>query len=175
MTLLTETSAEDLTDKLAYAGLVSLAYELLKGMVIAPIKSFYAHTIFSGGPFVSYEHDVISLHNKSEFQACLFYLRDFMQVISSEDIACIQNLRDHRNELLHNLPKHLPSLRVENYAELFRATDSTILKLSNHLAYMEKGANPTYKDLDWNNAKGDEYLLYEEVLEKMQRLRERLR
>ena len=167
---------QGLQDALSYAGLVLLAFELLKGMIVKPIKAFYAHTTFSGGPFVSYEHDVLTRH-KNEFEACLLYLRDFMEAIGSEDVISIQNLREHRNELAHNLPAHLSALRIENYAELFRATDKALFKLSSYRTYMEIGADPQFKalEIDWNTVKGHEYLLYEEVLNKLQSIRSRLR
>ena len=162
-------------DALSYAGLVLLAFELVKGMIVKPIRAFYANTTFFGGPFVSYEHDVMSRH-KNEFEACLLYLRDFMKAIEAEDVISIQNLREHRNELAHNLPAHLSTLRVENYADLFRATDKALFKLSNYRTYMEIGADPEFKalEIDWNTVKGHEYLLYEEVLNKLQSLRSRL-
>jgi len=170
------TESQDLADTLAYAGLVLLAFELLKSMIVKPIKAFYSHTTFSGGPFVSYEHDVMFRH-KNEFEACLLYLRDFMQAIDADDTSCIQELRRHRNELAHNLPEQLPNLRIEDYAELFKATERALFKLSGYRTYTEIGADPEFKDLgiDWNTVKGHEYLLYEEVLEKMQSLRSRLR
>ena len=170
-----KTESQNLADALAYAGLVLLAFELLKSMIVKPIKAFYSDTTFSGGMFVSYEQDVMSRH-KNEFEACLLYLRDFMQAIDADDMTCIQELRRHRNELAHNLPEQLPSLRVEDYAELFRLTDRALFKLSNYRIRMEIGADPAFKDLgiDWNTVYGNEYLLYEEVIGNMQSLRSRL-
>ena len=164
------------SDALTYAGLVLLAFELLKEMIVRPIKYFYMNTTFSGGPFISYEHDVLSRH-KSEFEACLMYLRDFMEAIDEDDVRCIQDLRNHRNELAHNLPTHLFTLRLEDYAELFRATDRTMFKLSNYRTRMEFGADPMYKNqgIDWNTVKGPRYELYEEVLSRLDSLRTRLR
>jgi hypothetical protein len=165
----------DISDALAYAGLVLLAFELLKQMIVSPIKAFYLNTTFSGGPFVSYEHDVLSRH-KSEFEACLMYLRDFMEAIDSDDVKCIQDLRNHRNDLAHNLPAHLFTLRLEDYAGLFRATDRTMFKLSNYRTRMEFSADPAYKKLgiDWHAIKGHRYELYEEVLSKLDSLGSRL-
>lgn len=175
MSSISKSEEEDQTDALAYAGLVLLAFELLKSMIVKPIRTFYWHTTFSGGPFVSYEHDVMSRH-KNEFEACLLYLRDFMQAIDSDDMDCIQELRRHRNELAHNLPEQLHTLQIEDYAGLFRATDKAVFKLSNYRMYMEIGADPEFKNLgiDWNTVKGHEYLLYEKVLSRLQSLRSRL-
>ena len=167
---------QEVQDTLAYAGLVLLAFELFKGMIVKPIKMFYAYTTFSGSTFVSYEQDVLTRH-RNEFEACLLYLRDFMEAIDAEDMAAIQDLRKHRNELAHNLTNHLLTLRIEDYSELFRATEKALFKLSNYRIYMEIGSDPEFKGLgiDWNTIKGQEYLMYEEVLSKLQSLKSRLK
>ena len=90
-------SEDDLTRSLTYAGFVLLAFELVKSLIVDPIKLFYRDTTFSVGPFKSYELDVMSGH-KNEFEACLLYLRDFMEAIDSNDVLAIQGLRKHRNE-----------------------------------------------------------------------------
>src|SRR5437899_2250025 len=83
---------EELTRALAYVGLVFVAYELVKNLIVNPIKAFYANVIFAAGmPFKSYEEDVLSRH-KNEFEACLLYLRDFMKAIESDDMNAIQGL-----------------------------------------------------------------------------------
>ena len=55
-------SPEELTRRLTYAGLVLVGFEILKGMIVGPIKAFYANTTFGTGmPFKSYEEDVRGL------------------------------------------------------------------------------------------------------------------
>jgi hypothetical protein len=39
-------SPEELTRRLTYAGLVLVGFEILKGMIVGPIKAFYANTTF---------------------------------------------------------------------------------------------------------------------------------
>ena len=105
-------SARQITRVLTYAGFVLVVYELIKGMIVRPIKAFYEHTTFGVGmPFVSYEDDVLSRH-KNEFEACLLYLRDFMEAIDSKDILTIQALRKHRNDLAHDLVGRLDDLSI---------------------------------------------------------------
>ena len=171
-----QSSEAELTDILAYAGLVLVAFELVKSLVVKPIKNFYAHTIFGQGmPFVSYEQDVLTRH-KNEFEACLLYLQDLMQAIDSDDILAIQGLRKHRNDLAHDLPSRIESLKVEDYAQLLKATDKALFKLSNHNAYIEMGASPRARALgiDWNVAEGHEYTLFKSIVNKVQRLKGRL-
>lgn len=159
----------ELTRVLTYVGLVLLSFELVKSLIVRPIKAFYSHVTFGPGmPFKSYEEDVLSRH-RNEFEACLLYLRDFMQAIDADDMDAIQALRTHRNEVAHDLADRLHVLRVENYAPLLERADRALFKLSNHQAYMEIGAEPELQNqgIDWNTVKGHEYLLFEEVRRKI--------
>jgi len=68
---------EELTRSLAYAGFILMAFELVKSLIVNPIKVFYLDTTFGDSmPFKTYKEDVLSRH-KNEFEACLLYLRDF--------------------------------------------------------------------------------------------------
>ena len=160
---------EKLIHVLTYAGFVLVAFELVKSMIVNRIKVFYSDMTFAEGlPFKSYEEDVLSRHN-NQFEACLLYLRDFMEAIDSDDVLTIQTLRKHRNELAHNLPDLLDKLDIENYLPLLEKTDKTLFKLSNYRAFMEIGSDPEFQNecINWNTLKGSEYMLFEEVLNKV--------
>ncbi len=67
-------TAEELSRVLTYAGFILVAFELVKSLIVKPIKFFYLNTTFGESmPFNSYEEDVMSRH-RNEFEACLFYL-----------------------------------------------------------------------------------------------------
>ncbi len=160
---------EELTRALAYVGLVLVAFELVKSLIVNPIKAFYANVTFGAGmPFKSYEHDVLSRH-KDHFEASLMYLRDFMQAINSADVDAIQRLRKHRNDLAHELVDRLHDLQIADHAPLFKGVDTALFKLSNHQAYLEIGSDPEFQKLgiNWNTLKGHEYLILEDVLAKL--------
>jgi hypothetical protein len=165
----TELTEGELTRVLTYVGLVLLSFELVKSLIIRPIKAFYSHVTFGPGmPFKSYEEDVLSRH-RNEFEACLLYLRDFMQAINSDDLDAIQALRTHRNEVAHSLVDRLHVLSAGNYASLLERADRALFKLSSYRAYMDVGADPKIRNLgiDWSTVKGHEYLLFEEVRRKI--------
>ncbi len=62
---------------------------------MGPIKAFYADMAFGQGmPFKTYQEDVRARH-KNEFEACLLYLRDFMEALDVDDVKTIQELRTH--------------------------------------------------------------------------------
>jgi len=146
---------------------------LVKSMIVNPIKVFYSDMTFGDGmPFKSYEEDVLSRH-KNQFEACLLYLRDFMEAIDSDDVLTIQGLRKHRNDLAHNLPELLHTIKIENYIPLLEKTDKALFKLSNYRAFMEIGSDPEFqkKEINWGTLKGHEYVLFEEVINKIKILK----
>jgi hypothetical protein len=162
-------SPDELTRRLTYAGLVLIGFEILKGMIVGPVKAFYANVTFGAGmPFKSYEADVRS-RARDEFEACLLYLRDFMEAISADDLDTIQELRRHRNDLSHDLVRRLPTLQLEQYREFWNRVDRTLFDLSRYRIRMEIGADPDFKHIDWeaDTVKGPEYLLFEHIIEKI--------
>jgi hypothetical protein len=148
---------------------ILVAFELVKSLIVNPIKAFYSDVTFGEGmPFKSYEEDILSRH-KNQFEACLLYLRDFMEAIDSEDVLTIQSLRKHRNDLAHNLPGMLHKLDIEHHLPLLEKTNKVLFKLSNYRTYMEIGSDPEFqnKGINWDTIKGPEYELFEEVLKKV--------
>jgi len=164
---------EEVTRALAYAGLILVAFELVKTLIVNPIKVFYLNTTFGAGmPFKSYQEDVLSRH-KNEFEACLLYLRDFMEAIDAEDLLAIQALRKHRNDLAHDLANRLHDLKIDSYMPLLEKVDKALFKLSNYRTRMEIGADPEFRDrgIDWNTVVGSEYVIFEEVVKKLRILK----
>ncbi|MBZ5609834.1 MAG: hypothetical protein LAP38_16355 [Acidobacteriia bacterium] len=165
---------EVLVRGLTYAGFVLVAYQLVKSMIVGPIKLFYKDTTFGQGmPFKTYDDDVRARHT-SELHACLLYLRDFMQAIDDADFNAIQALREHRDDLAHNLVHRLP-IRSEEHQLLWERADRAIFKLSNHRAFMEIGADPEFQGLgiDWETAAGGEYVLFQKAVESVRLLNEK--
>lgn len=169
--------SEVLARRLTYAGLVLVTYQLVKTMIVGPIKLFYADTTFGlGVPFKTYDEDVLARH-KSELEACLLYLRDFMKCIDDDDFKAIQALRKHRDDLAHNLVHSLADLRLGEYESLWKSVDRAIFKLSNYRVFMEIGSDPEFqgRGIDWDTVKGGEYLLFEKAVESVRLLGEQSR
>jgi hypothetical protein len=136
------------------------------GLVIKPIKSFYNSVTFGEGMlFKSYEFDVRSRH-KYEIEACLLYLKDFMRAIDAEDVSAIQELREHRNEMAHELTQLIQFNPIRKL-DLLINVDKALFKLSNHNTYMEIGSDPKYKCIDWETAYGPEYALFKLIVENV--------
>jgi hypothetical protein len=156
----------ELTKALSYTGYVLVAFELIREMIIGPIRMFYQDVHFINGPFKSYQDDVLQRH-KNELEACLLYLKDFMQAIDEHDIETIQLLRQHRNDLTHNIPRLLHVDIISQNAELMMKVKNVVFKISNYRAYIEIGQEPELRGINWDTVKGGEYLILEAILEKV--------
>jgi hypothetical protein len=168
---------DEVTQILSYAGLILVTFELVKSLIVKPIKFFYSDVTFGDGmPFKSYQEDVLCRH-KNEFEACLLYLRDFIQAIDSEDLLVIQELRKHRNDLAHNLPTKLYEIEIEHFAGLLKKAGHALFKLSNYQIYIEIGSNPKFQSLgiDWGTVEGHEYLLFKDIMGKVKVLEDKLK
>ena len=92
---------------LVRAGLFLAAWELLKSEVQVKVKEFFWQGFDQTGPKYSpsYQTEVVARH-KSLFEASLLWLVD-ESALSEEQAARVRRLRDHRNEVAHELPKML--------------------------------------------------------------------
>ena len=177
MTLVAKSTVDDvfagnsIADALMFAGLVLVAHDLVKSMIVKPIRQFYEGVEFKGdGPFKSYAIDVLS-RDPGEYRACLLYLRDFMLVLNEDDLRCVEDLRVHRHRVAHELPELVRDFRAAEFLGLIERVDATLLKLSNHRAYMELGADPVSLGWDWSRVLGGEYILFKEVLAQVRNMR----
>jgi hypothetical protein len=88
-------------------------------------------------------------------------------------MLAIQELRQHRNILAHDLAYKLNDLDIQQYTSLLEKVDKALFKLSNYRTYMEIGSDPEFHNqgINWDTVKGHEYLIFEEVLEKLRILK----
>ena len=150
----------------AVAGAATLAQVLLQALVVDSVKPFYDRTTFSAAEstehmtFQSFEADVLWRH-KSEFDACLLYLRDFMNVIDKNDVQSVQDFGVLYVESNQNLRNNISALNFDSLKKALIRMDRAIFKLSNHRLYVEIGSDPDFKGIDWSTQKGSEYVLFE--------------
>ena len=148
------------------AGAAALTHTLLEALVVDSVKPFYDRTTFSQTEsadhltFQSFEADVLWRH-KNEFDACLLYLRDFMEVIDKGDVQSIQEFEVSQTEAEKCLRNNISALNFESLKDNLIQMDRAIFKLSNHRLYVEIGADPEFKGIDWETQKGNEYVLFE--------------
>lgn len=166
-------SPDELNRNLVHAGLVLVAFELVRKLVVNRVKAFYDGVTFAEGlPFKNYEHDVLSRH-KHVFEASLLYLRDHFEAISADDLDAIQALRKHRNSIAHDLPSMLLNMdRVESENIIIEARKS-LFRLSNFWTYIDVGADPEFvsQNIDWEAVAGEDLILLDEIIEQTRRIR----
>lgn len=94
-----------LRSNLITASLFLTAYELLQDSVVARIRDFFSVDFDENGGIASkdYKEKVLSL-DRSPLKASLLWLRE-VDALSEADVAVIDSIRIHRNEIAHELPK----------------------------------------------------------------------
>ncbi len=161
-------SSGELTRNLVHAGLILVAFELVRKLVTNRVKSFYEGVTFGEGlPFKTYEQDVLSRH-KNVFEASLMYLKDHFEAIKADDLNAIQALREYRNRIAHDLPSMLPGMHQIKSENMLSKAREALFKLSNFWVYIDVGADPEVKalNIDWESAAGEDFILLDQIIQK---------
>jgi hypothetical protein len=154
---------------LRYVGLIFVADELVKNLIINPIRAFYAGASFgSEMPFISYEEDVLPRHSH-EFDACLLYMRDFVQVLDSKDVLALQALRKHRKQLARDLIGGLRKLEIDRHVGTLTAVNAALYKLRSDRSL---GGNALvsltqHRSIDWISRAGTEQRIFDDVVREI--------
>jgi hypothetical protein len=161
--------AEDVRHYLTHVGLILLAFELVKKLVIVRVKHFYADIVFGDGlPFKTYEDDVLARH-KDVFEASLLYLRDHFEAISADEMDAIQELRQYRNRIAHELPQLILDMAPAQNELMLAKARACLFRLSNFWVYNDIGADPSFKNrgIDWDTIAGTDLMLLDQIIEQL--------
>lgn len=92
---------------LVLSALYLMAYELLKDAVIDNIRAFFSFEYEDDKaiPDKRYDDEVIRAHKDRLHASCLWLNRN--GVITDSEVEEIENIRRHRNQVAHELPKLL--------------------------------------------------------------------
>ena len=92
---------------LILSALYLAAYELLKDAIIDNIRDFFSFEYRNGKaiPDRQYEDEVIRVHKDLLYASCLWLSHN--DVITESEVEEIKNIRRHRNQVAHELPKLL--------------------------------------------------------------------
>lgn len=92
---------------LILSALYLAAYELLKDAIIDNLRAFFSFEYRDGRaiPDKRYKKEVVGIHKDLLYSSCLWLKRH--EVITEQDVEEIQNIRKHRNQVAHELPKLL--------------------------------------------------------------------
>jgi hypothetical protein len=120
---------EVLRTNLITASIFLATYEMLRASVIDRIRNFFTHDFDENGGIVSedYQAKVLSL-DKSPLRASLLWLKG-MSVLDDSDIAHVDQIREHRNALAHDLPKFLGTAEAEINLQLLVGMYELVTKI----------------------------------------------
>ena len=114
---------ETLQTNLICVGIFLSSYETLKDSIVDHIRSFYMDGFDKDGPTLSpkYEAEVLVLDAKRDvLRSSIAWLKQ-NQVINQNDERIFYELKKHRNELAHELPKFLSDSKRQ--VQLSKITD----------------------------------------------------
>jgi hypothetical protein len=120
---------EVLRSNLIVASIFLAAYEMLRASVIDRIRSFFSNE-FRDGEWIAnedYQTKCLAL-DKSPLRASLLWLKQ-MSTIDDADIARVDRIREHRNELAHDLPKFLGTADAEVNVQLLVGIYELVAKI----------------------------------------------
>lgn len=135
-----------LKDNLIVASLFLAAYETLKTAIIDQIRNFYCCGFNEQGEIISpnYQAKVLAL-DKSRLLASLLWLKN-NNAIDDADIARIQQIRQHRNELAHELQRFLATAEAEINIDLLGSIYDLVTKIDRW--WIREVEIPTNPDFD---------------------------
>ena len=101
------TTPEILKRNLILTSLYLSAFEILMNSIVDQLRDFYTSDLKNGKlvPNERYKTEVKNLHKKILHASCLWLQNN--GVITKEDIKEIDKIREHRNEIAHELPNFL--------------------------------------------------------------------
>lgn len=120
---------EVLRGNLIAASMFLAAYEILRASVIDRIRSFFCSRFRDGKwvPDDDYRTKCLAL-DKSPLRASLLWLKQ-MSAIDDTDMAQVDELRCHRNDLAHDLPRFLATAGAEVNVQLLGRIYELIAKI----------------------------------------------
>lgn len=140
-----------LKTNLVRASVYLASYELLKSAVIDNPRGFInmGHTV-PGEDGPEYEEDVVALCPKDRFHASCLWFRK-MDAIDDADLSVIGQIRTHRNEIAHELPKYIGDSRHAVNMQLLDSIHFLIGKIERWwIREIEMEVNSNYDDVDRN-------------------------
>ncbi|MBB5031629.1 hypothetical protein [Prosthecobacter vanneervenii] len=125
---------ESLKQNLLQGGLYLAAFEMLKDSLVGRPKDFFCFGV-SEGEFVSdlsspsYESEVRSLHKHPFTASALWWHKQ--GALSDLDLDFLRQIREHRDQIAHNMPKMIGSVKHSINLDLLTHTNSILAKIDN--------------------------------------------
>jgi len=141
---------ETLKSNLLATSLYIVAWESLCNAVVKQLYDFYhfPNDHDEGGYSEDYKERVLAFDRKSELRASLLWFKD-CGAIDDSDIALVDELRRHRNEITHELPAFISQANREVNLALFEKMLRLISKVDRWwILNIELDCNPEFDKMD---------------------------
>lgn len=137
-------------------GIYLVAFEILKSTVIDdPRGLFTMETEDDEDAPDTYKKNVLS-RDRSPFRASMLWFKE-MGAINEDDVATADEIRRHRNELAHEIPKFLTSVKSNLDVSLFDKILALMSKIDRWwIREIELDCNPDFDHLDHNSIPDEE-------------------
>jgi hypothetical protein len=148
---------DSLKQNLIRASLYLTCWEMLKQCLVDQVHDFYSNGWKDGKSIMSpnYEIKVLNLDKKDRLIASALWFKN-QGALSDAEIATLRNLRGHRNEIAHELPKFLGTLNAEVKMEYFEEIYSFVEKLDKWwIQNIEIATNPDLENLEFTDQELD--------------------
>ena len=148
-------SPNTIKSNLMLSSLYLTAYELLKSAIIENISNFFIFEYRDGKAIrdKQYKDEVTQVHKDILYASCLWLKRN--EVITDVDIQEIEDIRKHRNQVAHELPRLLIDSHLNLNVEYFLRIRELLEKIE--LWWIENVEIPSNSDFD------DEVVLTEDI------------
>ncbi|MET7490606.1 hypothetical protein [Streptomyces sp. NPDC005538] len=157
---------ESVTTTLVRAGCFLSAYELIKPEIIDSVHEFFWCGFNEGKHLYDearYEQAVLSMHpQKNKYLASCAWLVE-MEALTDEQVATLAEIRTHRHEVAHELPKLLVDPDFEVRTDLLAEAVEIVRCLGVFWGSIEADTNPDFdgQEVDYDGIKSGSYLLME--------------
>lgn len=137
---------------LILASLYLTAYEILRESICDRIKDFFSNpTKTSTGweflPAAEYKNEVLNAHKDLICASCLWLKK--MSVLCEDDIKAIEAIRNHRNEIAHELPKLLSNKKSDIDTDKFLKMRELLFKIERWwIVEFEMAINEDFDTID---------------------------
>lgn len=140
---------EILRKNLIASSLFLSGYEILQSSIIDHIRDFFCDDFSLGEPTKSKKyHDVCLSLDKSPVRASLMWLKQ-MDIVDDTDIAFVDELRRHRNDIAHELPRILETHHAEVNIQLLQQIYLLVSKIDRWwIREVEMSVNPDFDGIE---------------------------
>jgi len=146
--LLSKLSSEEIKKNLIKASLFITAFELLKNDIVRKVKDFYICGFDSSGFKYSPDYKAkVRSKDKDIFKASCMWLFEG-GALKPEHLDDLLLIREHRNEIVHELPKFLIDSESSINEELLKNANDYLKNIGKFWGSIEVDINPDFDNVE---------------------------